>query len=357
MKVLHVVESFAGGVYDFLKILTKHQPDIDHVIVHGFRADTPSEYADDFGDHVTFLSWPEAVDAIHPLRDFEAFLALRRIVKEEEPFDILHLHSSKAGFLGRLVARQLGISSKTLYTSHGVSFIRQDISKIKKAFFVFLEKIAARTGGTVVACSPSEKEAFRRHGIPAIAVPNGIECEKMPPQQTSKEIVIVATAGRITPAKGPELFDAVARKLENRRDIRFLWIGEGEAQDRLDADNIEITGWLKGNDFCDTFSKIDIYLSTSKWEGLPLAVLKAMCLGKPLILSRCIGNVDLVQNNGYLYDKIDEAVQKIVELAENRTLCKKLGSASRELLAHRYTADKTAKSYLDLYGKMKKTDR
>ncbi len=101
----------------------------------------------------------------------------------------------------------------------------------------------------------------------------------------------------------------------------FIWIGDGELNSKLNAPNIKITGW-----FMDTKSvlvelnKIDIYLQTSLWEGLPIAVLEAMALEKPVIATNVIGNKDAVLNNetGFLFDSIEELDDYFLFLSEEK---------------------------------------
>lgn len=143
MKVIHVAESFAAGVLYFIAQMTRVMPEHEHVVIHGQRPDTPENYSSLFPQHVTLVPWQGVGRDISPWRDAVALLRLMRLLHQQDG-DIIHLHSSKAGFLGRLGAMLLGQSGRVLYTPHGVAFLRQDVASRKQTLFVWLEQLADR---------------------------------------------------------------------------------------------------------------------------------------------------------------------------------------------------------------------
>lgn len=355
MKIIHVVESFAGGVYDFIQDLVIGMPNDFHVIVYATREHTPTDFKQSFPNNVSFIPWSQATREINPKQDFKAY---RQLVKLIQPLcnviDVIHLHSSKAGFLGRIVARQLQISDKVVYTPHGVSFLRKDVSNIKHNIFVMLEKIGAYFGGTTVACSKSEMEEFHSHNISASYINNGYNCtSSVAPFDTNKTKLTIGTIGRVSPQKNPVLFNEIASEFFGNTDISFLWIGDGELANELESKNIMKTGWLSRREVDKYLKEIDIYLSTSLWEGLPLSVLQAMCAKKPLILSDCVGNRDLVKNNynGMLFRRKSEAVNYINTMIEEKKIVQ-FGTSSREYLQQYFTLEEMIENYYNLYQKI-----
>ena len=89
----------------------------------------------------------------------------------------------------------------------------------------------------------------------------------------------------------------------NNSNLQFIWCGDGELRAELTSPNIKCTGWMERKELEIYLANADIYLSTSLWEGMPLSVLEAMSIGLPVVLSDCVGNRDLVENNGF-YIKI-----------------------------------------------------
>jgi len=353
MKIVHIVESFASGVFDFLVDLTSGMHEHDFIIIHGEREDTPDNFEMYFPDGTQFITWKDATREINPKKDILAFIQIVNIIKPLNNVDVIHLHSSKAGFLGRVAARVLGLQKKVFYTPHGVSFLRGDVSFLKHKIFVYLEKIGAHLGGQVVACSRSESEAFHKYGIASNYINNGIKCDLS--LQVSKkahyEKITIGTIGRITYPKNPKLFNEIAQSFITNKSIEFLWIGDGELKKELSARNITVTGWLSRDEVDQQLNQIDIFLSTSLWEGLPLSVLQAMCAAKPLILSNCVGNKDLVKQNfnGLLFDKKDEAIRALNKIIKNLDGLQLMGSHSLELVRKEFSIEQMIAEYLVLY--------
>ena len=356
MKIIHVVESFAGGVLQFLVNLTNGLPMYQHVIIHGKREDTPKNYEDFFPKSTKFYSWNNAAREINCCRDLLALIELHRLLKQLGDVRVLHLHSSKAGFLGRVVAKVNGCEAKVVYTPHGLSFARQDISKHKKTMFICLECFAAFLGGTTVACSESERDELMLHKINSIFVNNGVQCKEIACIKGNNQITI-GTVGRIAFQKNPELFNGIAFLLRNHKNVKFLWIGDGELRHVLSSENIEVTGWLTQQEVEQLLGTIDIYISTSLWEGLPLSVLQAMVAGLPLVLSDCIGNRDLVVQdfNGYIYITAKSATSYLLNLINDDNLRTKMAEASRELVCEKFSLEEMCKGYERIYSDCSKS--
>jgi len=358
MKVIHIVEAFAGGVFNSIRLLINNINNCEYIIIHGKRDKTPSNIQKYFPENVKLIRWRHALREINPIKDSLALYELISLLKKyKNEVDIIHLHSSKAGFLGRLGARLLGLQDKVIYNPRGAAFLRCDISNKKKAFYMMLEKLGAQFGGLVVACSKSESIAFNNIGINAIFINNGYNCNNHSDslKNFNKKITsktIIGTIGRITHQKNPQLFNQIAQHFNN---IEFLWIGDGELKNLLTSKNITITGWLSQQELSALLSTtVDIYLSTSLWEGLPVAVLQAMCYKKPLILHNCVGNRDLVVNeyNGYLFETLEEAINVINKLLSNKRLISLFGLNSYELFLREFSIKHTAKQYKQLYEKL-----
>lgn len=351
MRIIHVVESFAGGVFDFLVDLVNRLDEHQHLIIHGKRPDTPSDFADSFPEKTRFIFWKNAEREIQIIRDVKALFELLTLLGNNTQCDIVHLHSSKAGFLGRIACRLLNMHKKVIYTSHGVAFLRKDVSSGKRRLFILLEKLAAKFGGTVVACSQSESDEFAQFGIQTRFIHNGIICNEAHSDTASSTHLRIGTVGRITFPKNPALFNDIALAFSNNKNIKFIWIGDGDLRAHLTSPNIEITGWLSKDEVCTELRSLNMYLSTSLWEGLPLSVLQAMCSKKPLLLSNCTGNRDLVKEdfNGFLFNDKYGAISCINRLVHNRELIERMGQRSREIVTTNFSLESTVSMYSQLY--------
>lgn len=355
MKIVHVVECFAGGVFSFLSNLTNELDKEEYIVIYGTNRDNiPQNFKERFPLKTQFIPWKNAGRSLNPVKDIKALWELYNILKKIDEIDVIHLHSSKAGFLGRIVSFLLGKSNKTIYTPHAISFLRLDISPKKRKIFIWMEKFASFFGGKIVACSQSEKEAIEEQGIKNVTfINNGIRPLEIEKKENISDKITIISVGRLSIQKNPRLFNDIALEFIDKPNIQFIWCGDGELKSELTSLNIKCTGWIERKELENYLANADIYLSTSLWEGLPLSVLEAMSIGLPVVLSDCVGNKDLVDNNGFLYKNKKNATNNINELIENKELINKKGYNSKILMDNNFYIKNMAISYLNIYKGMK----
>ena len=247
MKVVHVVECFAGGVYSFLSNLTNELNKEEYIVIYGVNRDnTPNNFKEKFPSNTQFIPWKSASRNLNPLKDIKALWELYTILKRIENIDIIHLHSSKAGFLGRIVSFLLGKSKKTIYTPHAISFLRLDVSPKKRKIFIWMEKFASFFGGKIVACSQSEKEAIEEQGIKNVTfINNGIKPLEIEKKVNTSDKITIISVGRLSIQKNPKLFNDIALEFIDNPNIQFIWCGDGELKSELTSPNIKCTGWIE----------------------------------------------------------------------------------------------------------------
>lgn len=354
MQIVHVTECLAGGVLTFLLNLTQALDTEQHVIIFSRRDNTPDHVETLFGNHVKLVPWKYAGREIRAKQDFLALMELMKLLRQYPDTDVVQLHSSKAGFLGRLACRLLGRTKKVFYLPHGLSFAREDVSTRKKQFYTYLEKVGNAFCGDVIACSNSERDLLVKTGIHNVhVINNGIRvADHRPVYRDLSYPLVIGTTGRLTYQKNPALLNEIARAFRSDKRVHFLWIGDGELRNAIEpADNIEVTGWLTPWKVQNRLKDIDLYISTALWEGLPYAVLEAMNLGKPLLLSDCIGNVDLVKNgrNGYLYHTTDEAIGQIQKIILEKDKLIPMGKKSYQYIEDTFSVEVMKTKYRKLY--------
>ena len=146
----------------------------------------------------------------------------------------------------------------------------------------------------------------------------------------------------------------IAENFIENKNIRFVWIGDGELKEQLSSKNIEITGWLKQENVQKQLMRGDIYLSTSSWEGLSIGVLQGMENKLPIILSNCNGNKDLVEKNynGFLFKDREQAIEKIKFLIKDKEKIKELGENSYLLLKKEFDIQDMIRKYKILYKQL-----
>lgn len=313
-KLLYIVEAMGGGVFTYIVDLTKKLiNNYDVYIAYAIRQETPSNYKNYFDAKVQLIPINNFTRAISPSKDFKAFFEIKRVVKEINP-DIIHLHSSKAGVLGRWALN--GHKTPMFYTPHGYSFLIKDSGKLCRVVYYLMEKISAMRCCTTISCSEGEHEESLKLTKKATYVNNGIDLAELKDLVSSVPITkehpfTVFTLGRICYQKNPQLFNELALALPK---IKFLWIGDGELRDKLTASNIEIRGWVSRKEALKYSLETDVFVLTSLWEGLPISLLEAMYMKKLCVVSDVIGNHDVIQNkrNGYVCHDVKSFAEAIL---------------------------------------------
>lgn len=354
MTVLHVVESFGGGVIGFVAQLTRHLPQHRHIVVHAIREGEvdPEITRKRFPEGVEFVLWPGAVREVSALGDLRALRSLITILKTLPHDAAIHLHSSKAGFLGRLACLWLG-RPNVLYSPNAAAFLRKDIGPLKKAFFSLFEMVGARFAGRVVACSDSEAAAFNNLKIATLTINNGTDIGGLPPAIPAELPLSIITTGRTTVQKDPAMFNRIATALASDDRFRFIWAGSGEMDAELNSPNTTLTGWIPATRLKELLRTAHVYLSTSAWEGLSFAVLEAMAEGLPLVLRDCVGNVDQVESgpksNGHIFHNEEEAIAYLLKLADEPSQLAALGRHSYQLASKKFDIREVASRFEALY--------
>ena len=354
MKIVHIIES-GGGSADFVLYLVKYLPQHHHIIIYGERTfgnrinDVKLSYS-----NATFFQWKHVQREISLTKDIKATRSLFQLLRKMD-YDLVHVHSSKAGFLGRFVCYFFG-RKKVIYTPNGLPFIRTDISPLKVKIYIFLEKTANWLCGKIICCSKSEANELIKKGINCSFINNGTEIDEYLQDGTDylDTNFTIATVGRATIQKNPFLFNEIAQKFESDPRYKFVWIGGGELEHVLTAKNIKITGWLNKDSVNKELVDANLYISTASWEGLSFAVLEAMNLNKALLLSNCVGNVDLVVNNqnGFIYNNIQEAIDGIKTMNNNLKMIEEFGMNSGMLAAKEFNVKFMANQYEIEYEKI-----
>lgn len=357
MKIVHVAEAFAGGIVVLVKSLVENLPEDEHIIVHGERAhvtkftDIRKQFA---RTNARFVRWQSAQRSISFGKDFAAFFELYRILKrlkKQHQIDAVHLHSSKSGFIGRIVCKVLKINN-VIYTPNGAPFL-VGTSKFSNFLYKQLERLGYGFGGQVVSCSPSEQVEYEKIGIRSITINNGIPFDRISgyDMEPSNKKFCIVTSGRIINQKNPALFNSIAQYFEELKQFQFIWIGDGPERALLTSSNIKVTGWLPGEEVARLISSANVYLSTANFEGLPYAVLEALALRKPVLLTDSVGNRDLVKSclNGDLFKHHAEAIVKLLQYFNNASMLNIMGEYSAMHGKESFNVNHTFTRYKDLY--------
>lgn len=355
-KILFIVEAMGGGVFTYIVSLANELvKDYNVYVAYAIRKQTPPNYRDYFDKHVQLIEVKNFCREISPIRDIKAILEIKSIEKKIDP-DIIHLHSSKAGALGRFAFN--GKNASLFYTPHGYSFLMQNDNVIKRTLYWFIEVICSKRNCTTISCSKGEHQETLKITKNAIYVNNGINIKELQTLMDQvgpieKHPFTVFTIGRICYQKNPILFNQIAEMLP---DIHFLWIGDGELKKELTASNIEITGWIERRDVIKCALHSDIFILTSLWEGLPISLLEAMYMKKLCIVSDVIGNRDVICNgeNGFICTTAEDYSERIKKTMKKSP--QKLIQNAYKSIIETYNTEHMKKRYAEIYNKCNKSN-
>lgn len=346
-KILYIVEAMGGGVFTYIVDLANELVDsYDMYIAYAVRKQTPKNYKEYFDKRVHLIEVKNFERAINPVKNTAAFFEIRKIAKDIKP-DVIHLHSSKAGALGRFAFN--GKRIPLFYTPHGYSFLMQNSSEAKRKIYKGIEIICGKRYCTTISCSEGEHSESLKLNKRSVFVNNGINMEQLQKLidevgNTEQHPFTVFTLGRICYQKNPVLFNEIALAMP---DVQFLWIGDGELRRELTAPNITITGWVEREEALKYSTSGDVFVLTSLWEGLPISLLEAMYMKKVCVVSNVIGNRNVIHDgeNGYVCNTVDDYVTAIKK--RNPRFVEK----AYQDIVNNYNTKEQAKKYAEIYNK------
>lgn len=349
-KILYVVEAMGGGVFTHLVTLANGLCDeFDITLAYGLRNETPTELSKHFDPRVKLVRIKNFTREIRFCKDQKAAKELKKLIKELQP-DIVHLHSSKAGALGRLRFR--GTHYKLFYTPHGYSFLMEDINSFKRHSYKNIERLFGKKDCLTVACGKGEWLVSQTVTKNTTYINNGINTKEIDQilagETTDHDEFTVCTLGRMGYQKNPALFNELATRLP---DVKFVWVGDGELKDELTSPNITKVGWVSREESLRILNKSDVFVLTSRWEGLPMSLIEAMYIKKPCVVSDVLGNAEMVVNDitGYICRDTDEFVKKINKVRKEPN--KEMVERAYELVINNYTDVGFCQKYRELYRK------
>ena len=286
--------------------------------------------------------------AVSPLPDFQTLLSLKSLYRKYRP-DIVHLHSSKAGLLGRLAFP----AKKVIYTVHGFDSIRLSFK-----VFLPLEKAMQGRCASIVGVSQYDVRNMMECQITknVSCIYNGISVPEeskrpvwnIPVDKYEKTILCIA---RMAAPKRHDLFLKVADSLPN---YAFVWIGNLEEVSEHPSNTFFLGNIPNAGCYCQL---ADLFMLASDYEGMPMVILEAMSYGLPVVASNVGGISEIVENgkNGYtVQNTLQEFKEHLLRILGNNDLYTQM----RESALHRFetelTATKMVENYMKIYQRVAK---
>lgn len=373
VRVAHVLEATTGGTRTHLNLVTRHLdrsrfvPSLFCSTLRdaGFKADVAA-----YRDSGIPVSIVDMCSHISPLHDLKCFWQLYRHFKQSH-FDVVHTHSSKAGILGRFAARCARVRV-TIHTPHVFAF-QQTSNRLLREVLIWAERIAGYFTDCLLCVSEAEAQlAVAAHVVPALKVMTVSNAVEIPDPPTVAEVarlrrglqipessLVVGTVAHFRPQKALENFVEVASQVHDKHpDAIFLIIGAG------DTSSVEALVKARGltanfrmfsmqPPLWSIYALMDVFALSSRWEGMPYALLEAMAAARPVVAPAVGGCAEVVLNGacGILTPQRDIQcmAQAISLLLAAPALRSTLGSAARARIASEYHIETRIKQLEEIY--------
>jgi glycosyltransferase involved in cell wall biosynthesis len=361
MRVLHVIARLnVGGTARYIARLAEELPKkkIKTFVATGFVQG--SEEEDPSAKKLKVIRIPSLGRKINPIKDHFAYKQLLEVVRDVKP-DVLHTHTFKAGFIGRIKTEEInkaaGKRVKFVHTFHGHLFDDPEFSGLKSLIITAFERrFAMRTDAIVTVGAQVAKELLQREvGQPKqfVNIAPGVEPLRIPKAKPRMKIT-VGWIARVTGVKNP------LRALELAKlfpDVQFLIAGGGDMLGQVKAQapkNAKVLGWT---DAPTLFAASDIILSTSENEGIPIALIEAQLASKPVVATNVGGVAEVVINKktGFVTRKNTEELAAALEkLINSKALRSAQGKAAKAHATKAFSVEKMIQAHLSLYKKLTK---
>ncbi|MEY4070804.1 MAG: hypothetical protein RL721_1418 [Candidatus Eisenbacteria bacterium] len=282
-------------------------------------------------------------------------------------YHIVHTHTAKAGFLGRLAAAIAG-TPVIIHTVHGVTF-HDHLPRGQRSFYLLLERIAGRFTHQFVTVGEDVKSKYVEAGIgeardyetiysgmPLDDYLSAGDMSDVERAQVRRDLglepahLAVAMAARLEPRKGHTfLFQAAERLRANHPGLRVLVFGEGDHRAALEAE-VEARGLSEvvrfhghRTDLARVLAASDVSVLTSLWEGLPRVLVQSAATGRPIVTFDVEGAWEIVRDgeNGFIVPTrdVDAFTDRLDTVLRDRRRARAMGQSGRRQVSEAWTVE------------------
>ena len=343
--------------------------DFDHRLYTGFCSDDEADYLDTVAMDMKATRIKGFGRRVSLSGDIKAFLALVKEIRSFKPH-IIHTHTAKAGFLGRIASIVSLQQSIRVHTFHG-HLLNGYFGAFKRRLIIIAEKVLAIFTHQLLAVGEKVRQDLLAAGIGNSKkfglMPPGLEIGQLPDKRTSQEsfglsmnILQCSFIGRMTQIKRPDRFLDVVSEIKKRRvHIDFLMAGDGELLDscreRIAREQlpVKILGWQSNIEKVLTVT--DIVILTSDNEGTPLSLIQAGMAGLSVVTTR-VGSVPEVVMDGItgIITSLDvqEIADALEKLAKSSELRGHMGAAAEAFTMANFSVKRLVHDHEELYKKL-----
>ncbi|MEW6009198.1 MAG: glycosyltransferase family 4 protein [Candidatus Omnitrophota bacterium] len=377
IKIVHIITRLDKGgsskiLLDIAKILNRDNFSIKIISGKTFNPQQDlSKFSNETGIEIFFVNSLQR--EINIFLDCLALLKLYFLIRKVRP-DIVHTHTSKAGFLGRLAARLAG-APKIIYMPHGHVFYGY-ANPFLTWLFIILERFAACFTDVIITLTDIDREEFLRRKIGSkdkfVTIPNGINIKDYEMLNDAAVVKlrkdldipenfnIITTISRLEPIKGIEIFiKAIAKVNETFHNFRALIVGDGILRNRLMKlarelrldEGIMFLGYR--GDIKDIIYLSDVIVNSALNEGQGLVILEAMACSRPVIATKVGGVPEVIIDNqtGILVESgnYEQLATAIIKVLKDKDLATRLGVEAKKRLELEFSQEEMINRIRGLY--------
>lgn len=326
------------------------------------------------GGKVPIRLIPSLRRAIDPRRDIESYFALKQIIRGYRP-DVVHTHSAKAGFLGRLAASSLRVPA-ILHTVHGAPFHPYQ-NAAARSLFRWCEWYAARHCHALISVADAMTDLMVNAGVAPrdkfTTIYSGMDVEPFLHANQHREKmrgqlgyqpqdIVIGKIARLFHLKGhADLIRGAGAVVKANPNVRFLFIGDGILRDALQRQidaagltrHFHFAGLVPPADIPRFIGAMDILVHASLREGLPRALPQALIAGKPVVSYDVDGarEVAITGKTGFLVppNNWEALIEPLVKLAGDPGLRSRFGQVGRERFTEQFRHENMTRRIRELY--------
>ena len=343
--------------------------DFDHRLYTGYCAADEADYLETVATDVQAIRIDGFGRRVSLGGDVKAFISLISEIRSFKPH-VIHTHTAKAGFLGRIASIISLHPSIRVHTFHG-HLLNGYFGSFKRLLVVTAEKILAIFTDQLLAVGEKVRLDLLNAGIGKTEkfglMPPGLVINKLPAKDESLKSFGLSNSrlqcafiGRVTQIKRPDRFLDVVSEVKKRGiDLDFFMAGDGDllegCRKRISEQDLPVTvlGWQI--DIEKVLSAADIVVLTSDNEGTPLSLIQAGMAGLPVVTTN-VGSVPEIVLDGVTGIITDLDVQEIAnaleKLATDKALRERLGLAAQEFTVANFGVRRLVHDHEELYKKL-----
>lgn len=306
--------------------------------------------------------------------NISALVQCRNLVRSLKP-SIVHTHGGTAGFYGRIAA-VIAHVPHIVHTYHGIHYLHWKKS-LKRFMFHLTDRILVMITDMIVCVAEDDYNLAIRSGLikknKSAIIYNGIDVKRFKVSQTQKrevinsekksERLVIGTIGRLHEQKGHIYFlQAVKFILSEYPKMRFHIVGDGDLREQLErlAQQLGIINSVRflGSrmDIPEQLAKMDIFVLSSLWEGLPIVLLEAMAARKPIVSTSVNGIPEILQDgkSALLVPSRDsQALANAIKmLIQDTGLSKRISNCAYRLVCQKYDMKIMISHTENIYNKL-----